>query len=312
MRVLEHAETPAGPDAGPAVDDDITAPIELPKQLPAERAAGRLAHVPALDGVRGLAMVLVVLSHLWIVMPEGFLDRLGPAAGLFHSGSHGVTLFLVIGGFLVTSSLLSEHERSGRISVGRFWRRRLARLAGPLLVVLASCGFVWWAESFASSSPRATIDSLLAGSTFTSNWLFIDRPLAARTELGHLWYLGVEQQFYVGWVLLVALLGRRRWALAMLAAVGAVAVVMWRLVVWEQWGWWVASARTDTRMDGLLIGSLLGIVLATGRLPNRRWVAPIGLVAIAGLVVLTGGDEYAYLGTIGVLFLPDRRCCSPG
>ena len=96
-----------------------------------------LGHVPALDGLRGTAMVLVLLSHLWVVMPLGFGDRLGPATGLFNSGSFGVLVFLVLGGFLVTSGLLSTRESTGSMGLARFWSRRLARICGPLFAMLA-------------------------------------------------------------------------------------------------------------------------------------------------------------------------------
>ncbi len=298
MRVLEHDAT----SAEPAADADITAPIVLPREQPGEHPDGR-PRVPALDGLRGLAMVLVVLSHLWIVMPEGFLSSLGPFTGLFRSGSHGVTVFFVIGGFLVTSSLLAEHDRQDRNSVRTFWRRRLPRVGGPLLALLVTCGVVWWAEGFAPSTPRASIDTLAASATFTSNWLFLDRPLDVRPELGHLWYLAVEQQFYVVWVVALAALARRRRMLAAIAGGGAIAVVLWRLAVWYEAGWYEATLRTDTRIDGLLIGALLALLVAAGRLRSAAWLTPVGLGGMAAVVLSTGSRPAAYLGLQGIVFL---------
>lgn len=262
-----------------------------------------LGHVPALDGLRGMAMVLVVLSHLWVILPVAQREDFGTGSGLFHSGNLGVIVFLVLGGFLVTSSLLQQRAAGG-IGIRRFYVRRLIRVGAPLTVMLTVFLIASWVDDFASTSPRIALDSASAATTYSLNWLLVTRPGQVSPDLGHLWYLSVEQQFYVVWVLALAVLGRRRRLLGGLLIAGTVAVCAWRLAVWSNLGWWEASLRTDTRIDGLLVGSLAALVWASGagRVPYRRRLAAIGVAVMATLVVLTGRDETIYLGALGIGF----------
>src|SRR4051812_48766257 len=87
--------------------------------------AGRFGRVPALDGVRGIAILLVLAIHGWG----------------FAGGALGVDLFFVLSGFLITTLLLSEHAASGKVSLRRFYRRRAVRLF-PALAVMLACYLV--------------------------------------------------------------------------------------------------------------------------------------------------------------------------
>src|SRR5215831_13481824 len=89
----------------------------------ATRDAGRVAHQPALDGLRGLAVAAVLLFH------GGFTWARG--------GFLGVSTFFTLSGFLITSLLLTEHRRTGRIALGGFWERRFRRLMPAALATLA-------------------------------------------------------------------------------------------------------------------------------------------------------------------------------
>ena len=141
----------------------------------ANRLAGPLIHVPALDGVRGLAIGLVLLHHSQLVTN---------GAG----GSVGVALFFVLSGFLITSVLLAERA-AGVINLPRFYLRRGLRLLPAFLVVAAASGAIL---TLAGRPDDGLRSSLLAG-TYVGNWI-----LAAGIPLGpmsHSSSLAIEEQF---------------------------------------------------------------------------------------------------------------------
>lgn len=161
-----------------------------------------LGHRPALDGVRGIAILLVLLCHMTVPGTEG-------------AGAAGVTVFFVLSGFLITALLLEEHARTGGVSFRRFYERRARRLAPALIVstavvvgVAPIVGDGWFSWE--------TLPPVLL---YYANW-----SLAAGGELGGLvgtWSLAVEEQFYLAWpvVLFVAARAGRR-ALGLLVLVG--------------------------------------------------------------------------------------------
>ena len=139
--------------------------------------------------------------------------------------------------------------------------------------------------------------------TFTFNWALIENPGGVRPDLGHLWYLSVEQQFYVVWVLVLALLWRRRRLLGALLAASAVGVMIWRAVVLEDAGWWEASLRTSTRVDGLLVGALAAILWRSGpRLRQTGYFAVAGTIAMVVLIGANFESATSYLGLLGAGF----------
>lgn len=237
-----------------------------------------------LDGLRAVAVLLVVLSHLF---PAGFL----------HSGFVGVDVFFVISGFLITSLLLRERESSGRIALGAFWARRARRLLPALaLVVTASASAAWLVGGDVLLGLGRQV---LGAVTFSSNWLALSGGgsyfSAAHPELlRNLWSLAVEEQFYVLWPLLLplALLLPRApriavaLALAALSAGGAVAV--------QAGGGSLTRAYygTDTHAFGLLIGVALAFALdrrgrASGATsPGRSSGSPGRAVTAAGAAAL--------------------------
>lgn len=261
--------------------------------------------VSALDGLRGAACVLVVLNHVWLIVPLDVLDNTGPAQGLFQSGSLGVTGFLVLGGFLVTSALAREQHASGTVDLRRFWSRRLARLVpqlyGLLLVVIVTS----WVDRWDTWTPAETYRSVLRVATFTWNWYLIGNAEEARADLGHLWYLSVELQYYVVFVLVIAIAGRYRAALMALLAAAFIAVTVNRLGIDRHQGWYVATLKTTARIDGLLLGSLAALVYPYLR-GRRREARAAGLgaaVLLVALLLLSGPlNATAYLRGQGVVF----------
>src|SRR5215217_9367951 len=152
-------------------------------------AAQRLPHLPALDGVRAIAVAGVLLYHGGVDwMPGGFL---------------GVDVFFVLSGYLITSLLLAEREASGRVDMAAFWRRRARRLLPAAFLVIAVSLIA--AALLAPGDVAATRGDAISALLYVNNWhqIIADQSYFAAFErpslLRHLWSLSIEEQFYVLW-----------------------------------------------------------------------------------------------------------------
>src|ERR1700675_3390427 len=187
-----------------------------------------LVHVSALNGLRGIAVLLVVGSHATIAFRPALIDTVLPGGFL------GVDIFFVLSGFLITSLLLNEQSKtpSGHVSFRGFYRRRALRLL-PALFALLAAHLIY---TLVTGLPIGLeIESIFAALFYVSNWVMV-RGHDLSGGLQHLWTLSVEEQFYLVWpILIVALVGIRRslrftlWVLC--AAIVAVAV--WRAMLWK-------------------------------------------------------------------------------
>ena len=229
-----------------------------------------LGYHPHLDGLRGLAIALVLLHH-------GQLLTSG------SGGTVGVTSFFVLSGYLITSLLLEEHARTGSVAVVSFCLRRAQRLLPALGIVLLASTL---ALALAGRLDLVAA-STLGPASYAANWL-----LVATVDLGpmsHAWSLAIEGQFYLLWPLsllfLLPRLGRPRLALALVFVALAVTVARSYAVLagWPEhrYGW-----ASDLQADGLLIGCVLALV--PSRLPRHRLLLPAGAI---GLILLSLSPE---------------------
>ena len=145
----------------------------------------------ALDGIRGIAIVLVVLSHSWTLFDLAPLRHAAPLDGLFYAGNEAVTVFFVIGGFLVTRSLMQRTSNGRRLRFGWYVLERLARV-GPQLYLVLLALFVAHELHQDPYSYGDTVRSLVAAATHTWNWYLLNHPYQARPDMGALWYLSVS------------------------------------------------------------------------------------------------------------------------
>jgi peptidoglycan/LPS O-acetylase OafA/YrhL len=216
-------------------------------------AAPDVPYLGGLDGLRALSVAAVILYHAQVTG--------------FDGGFFGVEVFFVISGFLITSLLLAERERAGAISLPHFWIRRARRLLPALSLLLV--GTLVIAATVAGDGYAQTRTDLPAAIFFVSNWwqlashhsyfMAVERP----PLLQHLWSLAVEEQFYIVFPPLFALLGMavrkspRRW-LALIAGAGAIGSAVWMATLFDPAvdpsGVYL---RTDTRLSGLLLGVTL-------------------------------------------------------
>jgi peptidoglycan/LPS O-acetylase OafA/YrhL len=211
----------------------------------------------------------------------------------------GVDVFFVLSGFLITGLLLAERARTNRIRFGQFYARRALRLFPALFVLLA----VHLVYAYATGLPWGLEKSgVLSIALYYSNW-HLAQTLRVPGDLGALWSLAVEEQFYLVWPLvLVGLLAlrRTRYVVAFLVA-GIVLVAVHRAQMWRSGVYWlVPYVRTDTRADSLLVGALLAVVWHVGATKKIRGLAFVGTGAAAALVasffVCTYTGGFLYLG----------------
>ncbi len=264
------------------------------------------ARVPGLDGLRAIAVALVVVFHL--------------TPGAVPGGYLGVDVFFVVSGFIITRLLLVEHAESGRIALGAFWKRRARRLLPALVVLLLACTS---AALLVGGDVLVGVGAQLATAlTFSSNWYFMasgsDYFASTAPELfRNLWSLAVEEQFYLLWPLallfLVLRLPRpaRLVALALATAASAIAMGVF-LTPGDPTSVYYG---TGTHAFGLTLGALLAVAshawspraLEWSR-GARRTLGAAGVAGLAGILALSfvmpGTADWAYRGgLVGVAVL---------
>lgn len=256
--------------------------------MPADPAVEPRRRSDPLDGIRGIAIVLVVLSHGWTLFPLAGLRTAAPLDALFHAGNLAVTTFFVVGGFLVTRTLLARHSSAAGLRPARYWVQRMVRLGVqvyPLLVVIL---VVHWLDAKDEFGAAATWRSVAAVGTYTWNWYLENHALDARSDLGHLWYLSVQEQYYLLLILVIALFARFRTRLLWAVAAAIVLVTLWRAHAWHHEGTWRPSLRLTTRCDGLLWGTLAAL-LADRVAALRRYAANAFTGSALVMLVIVGG-----------------------
>ncbi|MTV24575.1 acyltransferase [Nitriliruptoraceae bacterium ZYF776] len=239
----------------------------------------RLGTRPALDGIRGIGIAMVLLFHSLTYM----IDWYGPYGDRVLRGANSaVDVFFMLSGFLITVLLLEEHERHGRVSFKRFYMRRVLRLFPVLYATLAL--FALYLLVVRPDGASGFVGAAVKIATWTANF-FIGHDLFLTQWFGQTWSLAIEEQFYVVWpitlVLLLRVPARRRGALIVgLLVVLTVAFGLWRSVLFSRTELWSAVYyRTDARFDQLLVGCLLGAALHFGYVRERArpWMAVFGL-----------------------------------
>jgi peptidoglycan/LPS O-acetylase OafA/YrhL len=290
-------------EATPTEELDLSFDFEKPvRSMAGVRQS--LPHVRALDGLRGLAVIGVLLYHLGLPwMPGGFL---------------GVSLFFTLSGFLITSLLLAEEARVGSIDFTSFWVRRFRRLL-PAAWMGVALAVVSTAAAGEADQLRRLPGDAAAALAQMSNWRFIvisdtyTSSYQAPSPLLHYWSLAIEEQFYLLLPVLVALLVRRRARRRTWCAVigtllaGSVALT---LTLYDPFNTGRVYFNTGTRVGEILAGVLLAVVygrwwtrppeeragrwLARGGAAARmvRWFVPIAaLTATVALWVRVSTDD---------------------
>jgi peptidoglycan/LPS O-acetylase OafA/YrhL len=253
----------------------------------------RLGYRPALDGVRAVAIVMVLLVHTGAFLVPGADDHVLPGGAL------GVDLFFVLSGFLITTLLLER--RRERHPIASFYLRRALRLLPAVVVLLAGMVVIAAAEGEPGRAVANTIGAVL---TYTTNWALL-AGVSIERHVTHLWSLAIEEQFYAVWPLLLLgalATGRTRRQVLWLTLGLALASALWRAALWESGhGWEHLYLRTDARADSLLVGATLAL-LPWRRVADvaPRWRTAAGGAALLGLLAaaetLKASSAVLYLG----------------
>lgn len=273
-------------------------PTEVPTEVPSTTVALPVAHgrpvrrhIPGLDTLRAVAVLVVVGYHLGVpFLPGGFL---------------GVTVFFVISGFLITNLLVGEVRSTGRIDLLRFWQRRARRLA-PAAFTVVTVSLVWVTLFQRDLLPKLRPDAW-ASLFYANNWWMLARDtqygdtFGLPSPLTHFWSLAVEEQFYVIWPLVLTglVLWARRVHKPRLLAVAVLSMTALSAV-----GMVVASLAgadanrlylgTDTRAGELLVGACLALAWQRRHTIRARWLS-VAPTPVADLVSAHGARTAAGL-----------------
>jgi len=253
--------------------------------IPPHLATG--GYIPVLDGLRAVAILLVVGSH----------------AGLNHllPGGFGVTLFFFISGYLITRQLLGTLATRGRIGLGSFYTRRVLRLAPAGLTYVAIAGATWIALG-GRTTPLGWFAAVFYAANGYDLWAGYRSTLAGvRHPFNILWSLAIEEHFYAIWPLVLGALWRWRVAMATVGLL-CLAVLVWRAWLFGHCTWHFSAVcgrlqtspagrynrlyqGTDTRIDSIAWGTLL----AMAERCRPAWVATAARWWPAGSVLLAAG-----------------------
>lgn len=237
----------------------------------------KLTYRPELDGLRGIAVLGVMIYHV--------------GTPFFKGGFIGVDIFFILSGFLITSLLISEFDESGSVNLKSFYMRRVLRL-GPalimLLIVYCLASYIFLNEDRAARNYVDALISLL----YISNWARAF-GIHAPAFLGHTWSLSIEEQFYVVWpIVLLTLLRMSTKRRHVVIFAIAIALFSWIIRIH-----FLSNGATiervynglDTRADALMVGCALGVALSSGLIKDNvrkillkilEFVAPLSVVGL--------------------------------
>jgi peptidoglycan/LPS O-acetylase OafA/YrhL len=228
----------------------------------------RLGYHRALDGLRGVCILLVVVLHTYRSAYFGDVTT-----GWGRAAAIGVDGFFVLSGFLITSILLEEWERSRALNLKKFYARRALRLLPALFAVLVATVAYSWIVGPPAYGRRTTQDSLIA-LFYSSNWaqiIDVQRP----GVFGHTWSLSIEEQFYLLWPITLLWLLRRassRESLCCWVSFGVFLSAALRVVLIIAGAEWRrVYYGTDTRADSLLLGTVVAVLFCYAMVPEARW-----------------------------------------
>lgn len=262
----------------------------------------RTEYVPSLDGLRTVAVGLVIAFHISV-------------PGLAF-GFSGVDVFFVLSGFLITTGLLRDTQRYGRPQFAKFWQRRFKRLlpAATLVLLLVLAYTTFFTPLFRKA---AAADDVTWTAVYLGNWHFMGANSYFSSDgtpslLLHMWSLAVEEQFYFVWPLLIGLVALALRGAARRASSNRLVTVLTVVTIVLILGSVVLLALlydpaspdrsymgTDTKAFEPLLGALLAILMSRAPVAawfasNARWVAAVGLVASAAVMPFMAGPSAFY------------------
>jgi peptidoglycan/LPS O-acetylase OafA/YrhL len=244
-------------------------------------------HLPVLDGVRGLAVLMVLMFHfVGQMLPTNWVER--TIVGVTKYGLLGVDLFFVLSGFLITGILYEAHNKPHYFR--NFYMRRLLRIFPLYYGVLA---LVFIVAPLIPLLRGPTLGYLLDRQAWA--WLYgVNVYLAGHEEwsfsyLNHFWSLSVEEHFYLFWPLVVFLLARRPRALIAVSLAISLGAMLARVIgILMGLSWWTTVVLTPFKLDGLALGAFLAVMAR--RPGGLDWLVralPRVAAVVGGLLAVT-------------------------
>jgi peptidoglycan/LPS O-acetylase OafA/YrhL len=273
-------------------------PKQIPEESPApEKPSSKSRFRPDIQGLRGIAVALVLLFHAGI-----------PG---FKGGFVGVDMFFVLSGYLITGNLLRELNSTGRINFKEFYARRIRRLLpASFLVLLATLivAAIWFPPLLL---PGLAVDVSSAG-LYVSNMDFAFRATdyfansIIPSPVLHFWSLGVEEQFYLFWPLLMAIATiRRRFitakilGLSLVVFASSLTFANWLLPRDQPWAFFSLPTRAWELILGAILASAITIISKTPRIVMAfAGIAGLGMVVYSGL---TQNDPLKFPGSTALI-----------
>lgn len=251
---------------------------------------------PDIEGLRGIAVLLVVLFHFGLPYLRG--------------GFIGVDIFFVLSGYLITGLIFNEIRRSGQLSFSSFYARRVRRLL-PAAALVLICTLLVSSKVYSPLEAKIQVESAVATSLYMSNGLFLHwasnyfAPETAGNPFLHTWSLAVEEQFYLVWPGLIALLclksvSKKRLVLGL----GTVTAVSFAACVWvtfrnEQWAFFASPLRAWE----FAVGGLAVLIDPQWLRRHARLLLPLsvlGLLMVIGSAI-TFQDQRGFPGAIAAI-----------
>lgn len=263
--------------------DTLTAPVQRPR------------HIPSLDGLRALSVLLVIVLHS--LLARDFVHHVPWYYLAIGNGAMGVYIFFVISGYLITTLLLREREKTGGISLKSFYLRRGFRILPPLYLYIFFLLVLSWLGHLPGMNGRELITAL----TFTRNYV----PNIGLWAMEHLWSICVEEQFYLIWpAVLVACVLRRKGSegrdLASRVAIGVILVEPFiRVLSFRYLPGFHNPGAFHMNSDGLMFGALGALQQGHERFERVYrwatrwpWLLPVLLFVVSGSLGMRYGNYW--------------------
>ncbi|MBP9837334.1 MAG: acyltransferase [Proteobacteria bacterium] len=255
----------------------------------------KTAYYPALDGLRTLAVSFVILGH---VVDSSCLYR-GAVAEL---AKLGVQLFFVLSGFLITQILLAEELRNSKIDIKNFYFRRILRIV-PAFYFLLFVVFILILLGYVTD---------VNWKTFIVSALFLRNIFGSSETLGHTWSLGVEEQFYVIWPILLKYVKPHQRLIATLVL--AISVMIFRDLTFifnpQDYTSGIIYMRPYYRFDSLMLGCAIAIFIFNGGIREKVVESSsVGWMVVALLLIWSVLAKEFYFGRIFYLSVQNILCC---